>query len=179
MELKVAYAAQITDLFVRAYFNFSTDDQLSFAVDHFISGIADAVSREYSTRELACRPLNWQDAVRIEQVSKAVRLSEPLHLNATATLVRASSNSAGAISSFIAFNTISRGSARHRPDKNALSPRTSQPRTDLDSEKQSRFLFKQEYLSARYQASLSYRSPYEKTTDAMVMRKPEHNLNRD
>ena len=54
-------AARTTDLCSRAYPNFSTEDQLSPAVDHFI--VADVSSREYKQRTRAFRTLEWQEAI--------------------------------------------------------------------------------------------------------------------
>ena len=64
-----AYAARTTDMCWRAYPNFSTEDQLSLAVDHLIAGVADVSSREYLQRERARRTLEWQEAIRIAQTS--------------------------------------------------------------------------------------------------------------
>ena len=71
-----AYASRVTDMFSRAYPNFSIDYQLSFAVDHFISRIANTSSRDYLMRERARRPLERQEAVRIAQGSETARLSD-------------------------------------------------------------------------------------------------------
>ena len=79
-----AYAARTMDLCSRAYPNFSTDDQLSLAVDHFIAGIADVSSRENLQRERARRTLEWQEAIRIAQASVAARLSNYVHSTAAA-----------------------------------------------------------------------------------------------
>ena len=49
------------------YAEFSTDTQLSLAVDHFIAGLADSSSREYLQRERAQRTLEWLKTVRIAQ----------------------------------------------------------------------------------------------------------------
>ena len=51
-----AYAARTTDLCSRAYPNFSTED-LSLAVDYYIAGVVDILSREYLQRERARRTL--------------------------------------------------------------------------------------------------------------------------
>ena len=48
-----AYASHTTDLCSRADPNFSTEDQQSLAVDHFIAVITDVSSREYPQRERA------------------------------------------------------------------------------------------------------------------------------
>ena len=178
-ESVAAYAARVTDLCSRTYLNFSTDDQLSLAVDHFISGIADTLSRDYLMRERARRPLQWQEVVRMAQASKAARLSEPVHSNAAAMLLRASSNSGGAIASTIPVNTAPRGSARNRKKLDADSPRSRQPRTDHDSEKQSRPLPRQEYSNSCDQATPREPPPYEKTSNAMATSKPDHDSNRD
>ena len=52
-----ANAARTSDLCLRAYPNFSTEDQLSLAVDHFIAGVADVSSRKYLLRKRARRTL--------------------------------------------------------------------------------------------------------------------------
>ena len=173
-----AYAALVTDLCSRAYPTL-TDYQLSLAVDHFISGIADTSFRDYLMRERARRPLEWQEAVRIAQASEAAHLSEPVHSNAATMLPRASSNSDGAIASTIAVNTAPRGNARDWPKENAHSPRSRQPRTDRDSEKQSRPLPKQEYSNSRDQATPGNPPPNEKTSGAMATSKPDLDSNRD
>ena len=77
-----AYAARTTELCLLAYPNFSTKDQLSLAVDYFISGVADVSSRDYLQRDRACRTLEWQVAIRIAQASEAARLSDYVHLAA-------------------------------------------------------------------------------------------------
>ena len=51
-----AYSARITDLCSRAYADFTTEHQLSLAVDHFIAGMADISSRDY---------LQWERARRV------------------------------------------------------------------------------------------------------------------
>ena len=134
-ESVASYAARVTDLCSRAYPNFSTDDQVNLAVDHFISGIADTSSRDYLMRERAWRLLKWQEAVRIAQASEIARLSEPVHSNAAVTLPRVSAVVGGAIASTIAVNTAPRGSARNRSKENAHSSRSRQPGTNHDSEK--------------------------------------------
>ena len=50
-ESLAAYAAGTTDLCSHAYAEFSTEAQMSLAVDHFIAGLADSSSREYLQRE--------------------------------------------------------------------------------------------------------------------------------
>ena len=50
-----AFASRTTDLSTRAYPNFPTELQLDLAVDHFISGLRDASSRDYLRRERAGR----------------------------------------------------------------------------------------------------------------------------
>ena len=72
------YAARVTDLCSRAYPKFSTEDQLDFAVEHFISGLADVTSREFLRRERARRNINWQEAVQMAQASKPLRAIDPV-----------------------------------------------------------------------------------------------------
>ena len=74
-ESVAAYAASTTDLCSHAYAGFTTDPQLSLAVDHFIAWLADLSSREYLQRERAQQTLEWLETVRIAQASKAARLS--------------------------------------------------------------------------------------------------------
>ena len=50
-ESLAAYAARRTDLCSHAYANFTTEEQLSLAVDHYITGLAYVSSREYLQRE--------------------------------------------------------------------------------------------------------------------------------
>ena len=52
-ESVAAYAARTTDLCSHAYAEFSTEAQMSLAVDHVIAGLADSSSREYLQRERA------------------------------------------------------------------------------------------------------------------------------
>ena len=94
-------------------------------------------------------------------------------------LLRASSNSSGAIASTNAVTTAPRGNARDRPKENAHSPRSRQPRTDRDSEKQSRPLPKQEYSNSRDHATPRDLPPYETTSDAMATNKHDRDSNRD
>ena len=70
-----AYAARTTDVCSKAYAGFSTDSQLSLAVDHFIAGLVDATSRDYLLHDLACRALTWQETVQMAHSCKASRLS--------------------------------------------------------------------------------------------------------
>ena len=58
-ESVAAYAARTTDVCSKAYPNFSTDTQLSLAVDHFISGLADSTTRDYLLHDRAFRTLTW------------------------------------------------------------------------------------------------------------------------
>ena len=55
---------------------FPTDLQLDLAVDHFISGLRDASSRDYLRRERARRRIIWQEAVQMAQVSKVSRAAK-------------------------------------------------------------------------------------------------------
>ena len=52
-ESVAAYAALTIDLCSHAYAEFSTEAQLSLAVDHLIARLADSSSREYLQRERA------------------------------------------------------------------------------------------------------------------------------
>ena len=56
-ETIAAYAARMTDLCSRAYPNFSTEDQLSLAVNYFNAGVANVSSREYLQQKHARRTL--------------------------------------------------------------------------------------------------------------------------
>ena len=64
------YAARTTDMCSRAYANFSTEDQLSLAVDHFIAGLADQSSRAYLQRERAQRALEWLEVCESHRRAK-------------------------------------------------------------------------------------------------------------
>ena len=54
-----AYAARTTEVCSKAYAGFSTETQLSLAVDHFIGGLGDATSRDYLLHDRACRAFTW------------------------------------------------------------------------------------------------------------------------
>ena len=58
-ETVAAYAARTTDVCSKAYPNFSTDTQLSLAVDYFVYGLADPTTRDYLLHDRACRALTW------------------------------------------------------------------------------------------------------------------------
>ena len=73
-ESVASFAARTSDLCSRTYPTFSTDDQLSLAVEHFVSGLADTSSREYLRRERARRSIAWQEAVQITQASEVPSL---------------------------------------------------------------------------------------------------------
>ena len=66
-ESVAAFASRTTDLSTRAYPDFPTDLQLDLAVDHFISGLRDASSRDYLRRERARRRISWQEADQMAQ----------------------------------------------------------------------------------------------------------------
>ena len=70
-----AYAARTTDIFSKAYPAFPTETQLSLAVDHFITGLSDATTRDYLLHDRACRSLIWHEVVQMAQACKASRLS--------------------------------------------------------------------------------------------------------
>ena len=57
-ESVTAFALRTTDLSTRAYFDFPTDRQLDLAVDHLISGLRNASSRDYLRRERARRRIS-------------------------------------------------------------------------------------------------------------------------
>ena len=58
----------------------STDDQLSLAVEHFVSRLSDFSSREYFCRERARRSVGWQEAVQMAQANEIPRLCESVSL---------------------------------------------------------------------------------------------------
>ena len=72
-----AFAARTIHLCSRAYPDFSTESMMSIAIEQFISGIADASSREYMICERARRRLDWAETVRLAQASEAARLTNP------------------------------------------------------------------------------------------------------
>ena len=76
-ESVAAYAAGTTNLCSHAYAEFSTEAQLSLAVDHFIAGLANSSLREYLQRERAHRTLDLLETERIAQASEAARRSTP------------------------------------------------------------------------------------------------------
>ena len=49
--------------------------QLSLAVDHFITGLANATTCDYLLHDRACRSFTWQEVVQMAQACKASRLS--------------------------------------------------------------------------------------------------------
>ena len=59
-----SYASRTTDVCSRAYPAFATETELSLAVDHFITGLADTTTRNYLLHYRACRSLTWQEVVR-------------------------------------------------------------------------------------------------------------------
>ena len=131
-ESVAAYVARTTDLCSRAYVNFSTEDQLSLAVHHIISGISDTSSRDYLQRERARRPLEWQEAVRIAQASEAARLSEHVHpIAAVMSLTTPNSNLGVATACTNAGNSGARNSGRESSvNENAHASRNKQSRAD-------------------------------------------------
>ena len=84
-ESVAAYAACTTDVCFKAYPNFSTDTQLSLAVDHFVYGFADSPTRDFLLHDRACRALTWQKTVQMAQACEALRLS--LHASPVAAAV--------------------------------------------------------------------------------------------
>ena len=85
-----AFAARTSDLCSRAYPDFATEAQLNLAVEHFVSGLADASSRDYLRRERARRRISWQEAVQMAQAAEVPRQSEH-----AAAIVAQSSTSCG------------------------------------------------------------------------------------
>ena len=85
-ESVAAFASRTTDLSTRAYPDFPTDLQLDLAVDHFISGLSGASSRDYLRRERARRRISWQEAVQIAQASEVPRAVEYTASAAAASL---------------------------------------------------------------------------------------------
>ena len=61
----------------KAYPNFTTETQLSLAVDQFLAGFADATSRDYHLHDRACRALTWQETVQMAQAGEGSRLLLP------------------------------------------------------------------------------------------------------
>ena len=53
------YAAFTTYVCSKAYPNYSTETQLSLAIDHFISGLVDSTTRDYLLHDRASRLLTW------------------------------------------------------------------------------------------------------------------------
>ena len=79
-----AYAARTTHVCSKAYVGFSTETQLSLAVDHLIAGLADLTSPEYLLHDRACRPLSWQATVQMAQACEDSRIL--LHAPSTAAV---------------------------------------------------------------------------------------------
>ena len=80
------YAALTTEVCSKAYPAFATETQLSLAVEHFISGIADATTPDYLLHDRALRTLTWQKCVQIAQGCKASRLLLNESANAVAAV---------------------------------------------------------------------------------------------
>ena len=83
-ETIAAYAARTTDVCSKAYPAFATETQLSFAVDHFIAGLADITTRDYLLHDRACRSHSWQEVVQMAQACEASHLL--LHAPAAAAV---------------------------------------------------------------------------------------------
>ena len=92
VESVAAYAARMTNVWSKAYAGFSTETQLSLAVDHFIARIAESTSRDYLLSDRASRLLTWQEAVQMAQACEASRIS----LNVTSIAAAAVSTKVGA-----------------------------------------------------------------------------------
>ena len=84
-ESVAAYAARTTDICSKAYFIFSTNPQLSLAVDYFVSELADSTTRDYLLHDRACRALTWQETVQMAEACEASRLL--LHASPVAAAV--------------------------------------------------------------------------------------------
>ena len=87
-----AYAERTTDICSMAYPAFATETQLLFVVDHFITGLADATTRDFLLHDRACRSLTWQEVVQMAQACEASRLS----LHAPSTFAPAASTKVAA-----------------------------------------------------------------------------------
>ena len=70
-----AYPARTTDVCSRNYPAFATETQLSLAVDHFITGLANTTTGDNLLHHRACRSLKWQEVVQMAQAYEASRLS--------------------------------------------------------------------------------------------------------
>ena len=70
-----SYAARTTDLSSHAYLNFNTEVQLDLAVEHFVSGLRNASTRDYLRRKRA-RRITWKEAVQITQACELPRASD-------------------------------------------------------------------------------------------------------
>ena len=94
-ESVAAYAARTTNVCSKAYAGFSTETQLSLAVDHFIAGLADSTSRDYLLHDRACCPLTWQEVVQMAQACKASRILQ--HAPSTAAAAVSAKDGAPAL----------------------------------------------------------------------------------
>ena len=170
-----AFSARTTNLCSRAYPNFSTEDQLSLAVDHFI---ADVSSRECLQREQARRTIEWQEAIRIAQASEAARLSDYVHSTAAAVANPAAISNPNAMlhsdatfgfstSCANAIASISRPGPRDK-QQNAHAPRSKQPRAIPDFVKAKRPWSLQENAHAHSTGNTRDPPPYSKTSDVMA-----------
>ena len=61
-----AYAARTTDICSKPTPR-SQRKQLLLVVNHFITGLADAMTRDYLLHDRACRSLTWQEIVQMAQ----------------------------------------------------------------------------------------------------------------
>ena len=164
-----AYAARVTDLCSSGYLYFSTDDQLSLAVNHLISGIPDTSSRDYLMRKQARRPLECKKLFASRRRAKlhvcrnrCTRTQPPCCFERIITPMARLRALLQSTQLHVTMRVIGK--------KNAHAPCSRQPRTDRDSEKQSRHLPKQKYSNSRDQATPCDPPPYEKTNDAMATR---------
>ena len=175
-----AYAARTMDFCSQAYPNFSTEEQLSLAVDHFIAGIADVSSHEYLQLERASRTLEWQEEIRIAQASEAARLSDYVHSTAAAVANPAAISNPNPMLHFDATfgsatsctNAIALNSRPGPRDKqqNAHAPRNRQPRASPDSRKPKRFSSLQANAIAHSSGNSRDPLPYSTTSDVMAAR---------
>ena len=168
-ESVAAYAARTTDLCSHAYAGFSTEAQLSLAVDHFIAGLADSSSREYLQRERAQRTLEWLETVRIAQASEASRLSNPAPTDAAASAAHDSRSPFTSFASRDQSNSVN-PSARKRDNQSSShsSNTRSKQSANSNSSKEPPLLLSRDNSSARDCSGPHDPPPYASPTDAIA-----------
>ena len=137
-ESVAAYAARTTNLCSHAYAEFSTEAQLSLAVYHFITGLANSSSREYLQRERAQHKLERLETVRIAQASEASRLLNPSPTTAAASAAHDSRSPSKSFASRDNSNSVN-SSTRNRENQSSLRSSSTQNKQTANSNSSKQF----------------------------------------